>query len=171
MRADLCAALLHNPPVVFLDEPTIGLDVVAKESIREFIQHINKERNTTIILTTHDISDIARLCKRVIIIDQGHLLYDGSLVSLQERFGDHRQLMVDFAEEYEDPLVTDAEITHREGSRVTYQFSRTEVTASQLINMLSSQYRIRDLSVQEPEIENTIRRIYAEGLLKPLNTK
>jgi len=167
MRADLCAALLHDPPVVFLDEPTIGLDVVAKENIREFIQHINAERSTTIILTTHDMSDIARLCNRVIIIDHGRLIYDGSLEALQERFGDHRELIVDFAEYSEYPSVEGAQIAHRDGHRVTYQFQREEMPASHLINLLSSQYRIRDLFVREPEIETTIRRIYEEGLLQP----
>ena len=86
MRADLCAALLHEPPLVFLDEPTIGLDVVAKERIRQFIQKIHQERGTTIILTTHDLSDVEKLCSRVLILDQGQLLYDGSLSALSQRF-------------------------------------------------------------------------------------
>jgi ABC-2 type transport system ATP-binding protein len=167
MRADLSAALLHDPPVVFLDEPTIGLDVVAKEQIRQFIQHINTERKTTIILTTHDVSDVARLCKRVMIIDLGRLIYDGALETLQDRFGDHRELVVDFAENYPDYSIEDATITENEDLRVTYQFQRNEVTASQLISRISSKFRIRDLSVREPEIESTIRRIYEEGLLKP----
>jgi ABC-2 type transport system ATP-binding protein len=167
MRADLCAALLHDPPVVFLDEPTIGLDVVAKERIRQFIRHINNERKTTIILTTHDLSDIARLCRRVMIIDQGHLIYDGALEMLQNRFGDHRELVVDFAQEVADFNIEGAQITSREGLRVTYQFQREGVTASQLINRLSSKFRIQDLSVREPEIETTIRRIYEQGLLMP----
>lgn len=167
MRADLSAALLHNPPVVFLDEPTIGLDVVAKERIRQFIQHINVERKTTIILTTHDVSDVARLCKRVMIIDHGHLIYDGLLEILQDRFGDDRELVVDFAEVYTDYSVEGARISQDDDLRITYQFHRNEVTASQLINRLSSKFRIRDLSVREPEIETTIRRIYEEGLLEP----
>lgn len=167
MRADLCAALIHDPPVVFLDEPTIGLDVVAKERIRQFIQHINDERKTTIILTTHDLSDIARLCRRVIIIDHGHLIYDGLLDTLQERFGDNRELVVDFAEQAADFSIDGAKIAKREGSRVTYRFQRGELTTSQLINRLSSKYRIQDLSVREPEIETTIRRIYEQGLLNP----
>lgn len=171
MRADLSAALLHDPPVVFLDEPTIGLDVVAKERIRQFIQHINAERNTTIILTTHDVSDVARLCKRVMIIDHGHLIYDGLLETLQDRFGDHRELVVDFSEKYSDYSIEGAEITQKDDLRVTYQFQRNEVTASQLISRISSKFRIRDLSVREPEIESTIRRIYEEGLLKPENER
>jgi ABC-2 type transport system ATP-binding protein len=171
MRADLSAALLHDPPVVFLDEPTIGLDVVAKERIRQFIQHINVERKTTIILTTHDVSDVAKLCKRVMIIDHGHLIYDGLLETLQDRFGDDRELVVDFAEGYTDYSVKGARISHADDLRITYQFHRNEVTASQLINRLSTKFRIRDLSVREPEIEATIRRIYEEGLLNPGNER
>ena len=97
MRADLCAALLHEPRLVFLDEPTIGLDVVAKERIRQFIQHINRERGVTVLLTTHDLSDVERLCERVMILDHGRLLYDGTLATLNDRFG-KRELVVDFAE-------------------------------------------------------------------------
>ena len=101
MRADICAALLHDPKLLFLDEPTIGLDVVAKERIRRFIEHINQARGITVLLTTHDLSDVEKLCKRVMIIDHGKLLYDGKLNSLRKRFGEKRQLIVDFVEEYE----------------------------------------------------------------------
>jgi ABC-2 type transport system ATP-binding protein len=100
MRADLCAALLHDPDLLFLDEPTIGLDVVAKERIRQFILHINAARGTTVLLTTHDIADVQRLCRRVMIIDQGKLLYDGDLPDLQRRFGGKREIVVDFSEPY-----------------------------------------------------------------------
>ena len=89
MRADLCAALMHNPDLLFLDEPTIGLDVVAKERMRQFIRHVNRERGTTVLLTTHDLSDVEKLCERVIIIDHGKLLYDGALSTLRDRFGGH----------------------------------------------------------------------------------
>ena len=166
MRADLCAALLNEPALLFLDEPTIGLDVVAKERIRQFILHINKENGTTIILTTHDLSDVEKLCERVMIIDRGKLLFDGLLDTLRERFGGKRKLVVDFAEEYEDSKVNGAEIESREGNRVTYLFQRGEVTASDLIGRISARFRIQDLQVQEPEIEATIRRIYEENLLE-----
>ena len=166
MRADLCAALLHEPALLFLDEPTIGLDVVAKERIRQFILHINKERGTTIVLTTHDLSDVEKLCERVMIIDHGKLLFDGLLDDLRERFGGKRKLVVDFSEEYVDFQVNGAEIESREGSRVTYLFKRGEVTASDLIGRISARFRIQDLQVQEPEIETTIRRIYEENLLE-----
>lgn len=165
MRADIAAALLHSPELLFLDEPTIGLDVVAKERIRQFITHINEQRGTTIILTTHDLSDVEKLCRRVMIIDEGNLLYDGQLEALKTRFGGQRKLIVDFAEEYELPEIEDAELVERENGRVTYQFERGSITASELIGRLSDKYRIRDLEVREPEIEETIRRIYEGRLL------
>ena len=102
MRADLCAALLHEPRLVFLDEPTIGLDVVAKEHIREFIQHVHRERGVTVLLTTHDLSDVERLCERVMILDHGRLLYDGTLAALNGRFESDWSLKVDFEEDYPD---------------------------------------------------------------------
>jgi ABC-2 type transport system ATP-binding protein len=166
MRADLCAALLHDPDLLFLDEPTIGLDVVAKERIRQFIAHINQERGTTVLLTTHDLADVEKLCERVMIIDQGRLLYDGKLGTLLARFGGKRELVVDLAEPYEQPAVEGAEIVAQEGLRVTYRFDRNTVTASDLIGRLSARYRLRDLSVREPEIEATVRRIYEERLLE-----
>jgi ABC-2 type transport system ATP-binding protein len=165
MRADLCAALLHDPVLLFLDEPTIGLDVVAKERIREFIRHVNRERGTTVILTTHDLSDVEKLCRRVMIIDRGRLLYDGPLSALRDRFGGKRELVVDFEEEYATVGVDGAEVAERDGRRVTYRFERGATTASDLIGRLSERYRIRDLEVREPDIEATIRRIYEERLL------
>jgi ABC-2 type transport system ATP-binding protein len=165
MRADICAALLHDPDLLFLDEPTIGLDVVAKERIREFIRHINTARHVTILLTTHDMADVERLCSRVMIIDHGRLLYDGNLQTLQDRFGGKRELVVDFAEPYPQVEVPGAVLTHYHDLRATYEFERQTISASELIRCLSEQYRVRDLSVREPDIEATIRRIYQEGLL------
>ena len=166
MRADICAALLHNPPLLFLDEPTIGLDVVAKERIRQFIQHINRARGTTVILTTHDLSDVEKLCRRVMVIDEGKLLYDGQLDALANRFGGDRQLIVEMAESYKTVEIEGAEVIARQGDRITFQFARHAVTASELIGRISSRYRIRDLEVREPALEETIRRIYEERLLK-----
>jgi ABC-2 type transport system ATP-binding protein len=166
MRADICAAFLHNPEILFLDEPTIGLDVVAKERIRTFIQHVNRERNTTVILTTHDLSDVEKLCDRVLIIDHGRLLYDGQLNSLKNRFGGNREIVVDYSEIYEKPEIDGADLINRQGNRVTYHFKRDDLTASELIGRISAKYRIRDLEVREPEIEATIRRIYEERLLE-----
>jgi ABC-2 type transport system ATP-binding protein len=140
--------------------------VVAKERIRQFIRHIHKERGTTVILTTHDLSDVEKLCDRVMIIDHGHVLFDGELDALRNRFGGKRELVVDFAEEYADTEIEGASVSERDGPRVTYQFDRRELTASELIGRLSARYRILDLSVREPDIEATIRRIYEERLLE-----
>lgn len=166
MRADICAALLHNPEILFFDEPTIGLDVIAKEKIRKFILHINQERKTTILLTTHDLSDVEKLCDRIMIIDHGKLLYDGGLSTLRERFGGQRKLIVDFAESYASYIINGAVIISQEGNRVVYGFERDAISASELIQRISAKYRIHDLGVREPEIESTIRRIYEERLLE-----
>ncbi len=166
MRADLCAALLHDPDLLFLDEPTIGLDVVAKERMRQFVKHMNRERGTTILLTTHDLADVQKLCARVMIIDQGKLLYDGRLDSLQSRFDGNRELVVDFANQYADVSITGAQVVEHMNDRATYQFDRQTISASELIGRLSKRYKILDLAVREPEIEGTIRRIYEERLLE-----
>jgi ABC-2 type transport system ATP-binding protein len=166
MRADLCAALLHDPPLLFLDEPTIGLDVVAKERIRRFILHINQARRTTVLLTTHDLSDVEKLCERVMIIDRGRLLYDGPLEALRRRFGGQRELVVYFGKDYPSVEVEGAAVSEREGRQVTYRFQRSEITASALIGRLSGQFQIRDLEVREAEIADIVRRIYEERLLE-----
>jgi ABC-2 type transport system ATP-binding protein len=166
MRADICASLLHNPTLIYLDEPTIGLDVVAKERIRQFITHVNRERGTTVILTTHDLSDVEKLCERVMIIDHGRLLYDGKLETLRDRFGGKRELVIDLADDTEIIAVEGAQVVARDGRRVTYRFDRKTLTASELIGRLSAHYQIRDLQVREPEIEETVRRIYEERLLE-----
>ena len=166
MRADLCAALLHDPKLVFLDEPTIGLDVVAKERIRQFIQHVNRQRMATVLLTTHDMSDVEKLCERVIIIDHGLLLYDGSLARLKERFGGSRRLVVQFAERYPVVEVAGARLVEQDEEQAVFEFERDVTAASDLITRLAARYTIRDLEVREPEIEATIRRIYEERLLE-----
>lgn len=173
MRANLAAALLHDPEVLFLDEPTIGLDVVAKERIREFIQQINRDRGTTVILTTHDLADVEKLCERVMMIDHGKLLFDGRLSELLDRFGGERELVVDFAEDYAEAqlasAVTTARLVSTEGRRAVYRFSRHDASAAHLIGALSAQFQLADLSVREPEIEDTIRRIYEQQLLVVLS--
>jgi ABC-2 type transport system ATP-binding protein len=165
MRADLCAALLHDPAILFLDEPTIGLDVVAKERIRQFILNVNSERGVTVVLTTHDLSDVEKLCERIMILDLGRLLFDGKLQVLKDRFGGERSLVVDFAENYAHFQVEDARIVKIEGKRVTFQFERQSIAASELISRIAANYRIRDLQVLEPDIEDTIRNIYEKQLL------
>ncbi|MEZ4633229.1 MAG: ATP-binding cassette domain-containing protein [Deinococcales bacterium] len=168
MRADFCAALLHNPPLVFLDEPTIGLDVVAKERIREFIKHLNEHKKTTVLLTTHDLADVARLCQRVMIIDQGKLLFDGQLDNLVQRFGSERELIVDFAENYQDPIIQlkglDLHPYEKQGRRASYKID-PRFSASELIQALSQNFSLQDVMVKEADIEATIRNIYEKRLL------
>jgi ABC-2 type transport system ATP-binding protein len=165
MRGDLAAALLHDPDILYLDEPTIGLDVVAKGRIREFLREINRARGVTILLTTHDMADIAFLCDRMIIIDHGHLLYDGSVAAIRDRFGTERTLVVDLETDVAGPL-TDlpAAEVKADGLRRWLRFRRVEVTAAELIAAVSARYRIRDLTIEEPEIEDIVRRIYEEGV-------
>lgn len=168
MRADLAAALLHDPALLFLDEPTIGLDVVAKERIREFLVEINRERGVTIILTTHDLADITRLCPRVVLIDHGRVIYDGALEALRASYGRWRTLVVDLADAGDAGLlaVPFAETLRSEGPRVWLRFDRSATTAAALIADVAARYPVRDLTVEEPEIEAIIRGIYEQGIVK-----
>lgn len=167
MRADLAAALLHDPAILFLDEPTIGLDVVARERIRQFLTHINAERGVTIILTTHDLADIARLCQRVVLIDHGRIIYDGALEALRARYGRWRTLVIDLSHEMNGLLVPHAEIVRQEGPRTWLRFDRDVTTAAALIADIAARYPIRDLTVEEPEIEAIVRGIYESGVRQP----
>jgi ABC-2 type transport system ATP-binding protein len=123
-----------------------------------------------VILTTHDLADVHKLCRRVLIIDRGRLLYDGSLDDLQARFGGKRELVVDFSEPYENVSIAGADVWRRENGQTVYRFDREVITASELIGRLSQRYRIRDLSVREPDVEATVRRIYTDRLLETAET-
>jgi viologen exporter family transport system ATP-binding protein len=163
MRGDFAAAMLHDPQIVFLDEPTIGLDVVAKEAIREFIAMVNRERGTTVILTTHDLADVERLSRRIILIDEGTVIYDGSLERLRDEYGTHRVLVVSLAESYPEVAVDGAEVESREMNLVRLRFDRRRLTAEALIRRVTERYQITDVSIIEPGIESIVRRIYLEG--------
>ncbi|MVN88394.1 ATP-binding cassette domain-containing protein [Deinococcus sp. HMF7620] len=163
MRADLAAALLHDPELLFLDEPTVGLDVVAKERIREFVAHINAQRGVTVLLTTHDLGDVERLARRVLIIDHGQLLYDGDLGPLQARYGQGRELHVEYEAPPAEPQVPGLTLLGTDGPRARYAFSGA---AAGPIALVTAHAPVRDLTVQEPNIEATIRRIYEGGLLR-----
>lgn len=164
MRADIAASLLHDPTILFLDEPTIGLDVVAKERMRTFIKEINRERGVTVILTTHDMSDIEKLCKRMILIDNGRVMYDGELAKIKERFGSTSVLVIDLDGELANFSVAGATLIREEGNRKWLRFSRQEVNVSQLITQISEKYEIKDLTIKEPEIDVIIRQIYENGI-------
>ncbi len=164
MRADIAASLLHDPLILFLDEPTIGLDVLAKERMRRFITEINRERGVTVILTTHDMSDIEKLCRRMILIDNGQVMYDGELALIKDLFGKERVLIVDLEGETDSFSVAGAQLVKEEGNRKWLRFNRELTTASQLINRISEKYEIKDLTIKDTEIEEMIRHIYEKGL-------
>jgi ABC-2 type transport system ATP-binding protein len=165
MRGDLAAALLHDPEVLYLDEPTIGLDVVAKHRVRDFLLEINRRDGVTVLLTTHDMADVARLCSRLLIIDHGTLLYDGSLDGIRDRLGTERTLVVDLAEDHPGTLeVPCAREVRADGPRRWLQFNRLETTAAELIAAVAARYRLHDLTIEEPDIETIVRRIYEQGL-------
>ncbi|EPR11854.1 ABC transporter ATP-binding protein [Ruminiclostridium papyrosolvens] len=164
MRADIAAALLHDPEIIFFDEPTIGLDVIAKEKVREFIRYINKEKGTTMLFTTHDMQDIEKTCQRMIIIDQGVTIYDGTVEEIKEKYGTNRTLQVDFSENVEKIDIPGIQVIEEKGSKKRFKFRKDEIQISSLINELTQKYSIVDLTVQEPEIEGIIREIYQGGI-------
>jgi ABC-2 type transport system ATP-binding protein len=159
MRGDIAAALLHDPEVVYLDEPTIGLDVVSKARLRDFLRTTNRERGITVLLTTHDLDDIERLCSRVMVIDHGRLVFDGELTALQQVAGARRMLVVDLVEA-EPPLGVAGAVTERvDGPRQWLSFP-AEASAAPIIAAVTASHRIADLSILEPSIEDVITRIY-----------
>jgi ABC-2 type transport system ATP-binding protein len=167
MRGDFAAAMIHDPKIVFLDEPTIGLDVIAKEAIRSFVSRVTRERGTTVVLTTHDLADVERLAPRIILIDEGTVVYDGALERLREEYGTHRTLVVTLAEEYPDFAVEGAEVDGREGSVVRLRFDRRITSAEAIVRRVMEGYAISDLAIVEPDIESIVRRIYLEGYAMP----
>jgi len=164
MRGELVAALLHDPEIVFLDEPTIGLDIVSKARVLEFLARLNQERGLTVLLTTHDLSDIERLCPRMLIIDHGRVIYDGGVAAIRDRFGGERTLIVDL-EVAARPLQLDrAEVVRVDGPRQWLRFRRSETTAANLVSAVAEAAPLVDLAIEEPAIEDIVRRIYLEGL-------
>lgn len=161
MRGDLVAAMLHSPKLLFLDEPTIGLDVEAKYAVRKFIREINERNRTTIILTTHDLGDIQELCKRLIIINEGKIIEDGSLSELIDRIAPYRQLIVDF---YHPARVAHpkAEIISSSEARTVYRFKKDEITAAQLISDIADVMPIREINLEEATIDDIIRIAYQQ---------
>ena len=163
MRGDFAAALLHSPAVVYLDEPTIGLDVVAKEAIREFIARINAERGATIVLTTHDLADVERLCRRIVLIDRGTLIYDGDVERIKNEYGRFRTLVVRYCDPPPQPQLEGTELVAMEDATASYRFDRNLQRADMLVRQASERYRVEDVTFEEPDLESIIRRIYVEG--------
>ncbi|UAL28419.1 ATP-binding cassette domain-containing protein [Nocardioides rotundus] len=164
MRAEVAAALLHSPDLVILDEPTIGLDVLSKQRLREFLIEERREHGTTLLLTTHDMGDVERLCDRILVLDHGRLAYDGTLPGLAATVGAQRVLVVDLEEPTAD-LVDVPHTTHlasqAQGLRQRLAFDAAHVTAATVLAGVAEHAQVKDLSIEEPDIEDVVRRIYA----------
>jgi ABC-2 type transport system ATP-binding protein len=165
MRGDLVAAMLYEPPILYLDEPTVGLDVVAKARITEFIAETNAERRTTVLLTTHDLDDVERLCRRIIVIDSGRVLYDGGPEQLKRRYVPYRELIVSLTEPDPTPLpeLPGVELVEQDDHRRVLRFTDTMIGAPELIQRVSRVWPVRDLSVVEPRLGDVITELYGEG--------
>lgn len=161
VKGDLVAAMLHSPEVLFLDEPTIGLDIGSKYALRKFVKDINKEKGTTVILTTHDLSDIEELCKRLIIINNGTLMEDGNLEDIVNRIAPYKTLVVEY---YDDDIAKhdSCEIIFAEDNVAKYRFYKNEITAAKLIEELSEKKKIKDVSIEEAGIDDIIKIAYGQ---------
>lgn len=173
MRADIAASLLHSPKVLFLDEPTIGLDVVVKDNIRKAIAKINEEENTTVVLTTHDLADIETLSKRIVMIDKGNKVFDGKITDLKEKYGQMRELA--FVSESNNPLETlsydkkfglegDDLSAECDGTNCKIRFNSTIVPVGDMLSYTLSKINVKDINVKDADIEEIIRRLYKEGV-------
>ena len=160
MKGELVAALLHEPSVLFLDEPTIGLDVVSKHAVREGLRRLVDDRGVTVLLTTHDLADVEQLCERVVIIDHGRVIYDGGLDALRARHGRQRTLVVDLVEPRAALVVDGAEVVKVDGPRQWIRFDGATVSAADVLAAVYRQADVRDLSVEETDIDEVVRRIY-----------
>jgi ABC-2 type transport system ATP-binding protein len=159
MRGELGAALLHKPKLLFLDEPTIGMDVIVKEAIRNFIKDINKEYGTTILLTTHDLDEVERTCSRVIVINKGMQIYDGTMEALKSRCKAESILSVEFDTNIDNEAFAGLKVVQKGGNKASFAFLRREKGAGQVLDKLSD-LNIRDIVIQEPPIEDVIREFY-----------
>ncbi|MFD1886726.1 ABC transporter ATP-binding protein [Paenibacillus wenxiniae] len=160
MRAEIAAAFLHSPSIVFLDEPTIGLDVVAKEQVRSFLREVNKEKETTIILTTHDMDDIEQVCDRLLMINQGVLIFDGQMKSFIDTYGNERIITVQFEKPIPNVQFEFGSVLSNEGNKVKILFQKEHVSATKIVQELSRKFPVVDCHLEEPKIEHLIRQVY-----------
>jgi ABC-2 type transport system ATP-binding protein len=176
MRCDMAAALLHNPPLLFLDEPTIGLDLFAKENIRRFLKEINSELGTTVLLTTHDLSDIEELCERLMIIDRGRILFDGPLEELKRMLWRQTQVRFELKDASQGPLFSSldlpnvsVDVSDELVARVS--FDRDDYAAGEVIRRVVSKVDVRDIAIAEESIEEIVRRVYSGDAAAALQRK
>jgi ABC-2 type transport system ATP-binding protein len=160
MRAEIVMALLHDPKILFLDEPTIGLDVVAKDAVRKFLSRVNRERGTTIILTTHDLQDIEEICPRLIMVDHSRLIFDGETSKLRSALGSARRLMLEFAADPGTLELKSARLTSDDGLRKHYLLERDDISLVHVLDEIGDTSALKDISLEEPNIEEVIRTFY-----------
>ena len=160
MRGEIAAAMIHSPDILFLDEPTIGLDIDAKQGIRDFILAMNRRRKTTVILTSHDLEDVMRLCTRLVVINKGVIVEDGPLEEIVSRMATYRMLVLELAEPVEKLVSSKVEIIRAEGRKLWCKFDHHLYTASEIIHELGQELNIVDLSVKEPDVEDAVANIY-----------
>lgn len=170
MRCELAAALVHNPPLLFLDEPTIGLDVLVKLKIRQFLKEINEKYNTTILLTTHDLTDIEALCERVVMLDEGKIIYDGALSQLKENWGDQKEVVFQFLDDTSLSALSDLTINQNiswsfDEKKQSYSalIEADDEVISQLITKIVASFKVKDMKIEETTTEEIIRNIYEKG--------
>jgi ABC-2 type transport system ATP-binding protein len=162
MRGDLAAAMLYEPRVLYLDEPTVGLDVLAKERIRSFIAEMNRTRGTTVILTTHDLKDVELLCRRIVLIELGRVLYDGAIADLKRRYAPYRELVITLAADGIQIDLPGAERIRQEGPQAWLRFDPERVSVADIIAAAAARYPVRDVAIEEPGLEGVVRQIFAE---------
>jgi ABC-2 type transport system ATP-binding protein len=162
MRCEIAASLLHGPDILFLDEPTIGLDAVSKIAVREFIRTYNRERGVTVILTTHDMNDIEALAQRILLIGRGRILYDGSLAALRGRFGTHKTITIEYKPRSHPPELPDATLIDATAERAVYRIDTDRLVISEALARLSEQAELTDVAVGTPPIEEIIVQLYKE---------
>lgn len=162
MRAELTAALLHDPAILYLDEPTIGLDLVSKAAVRDFLAEINRERGVTILLTTHDLDDVERLCSRLVVIDHGRIVQDSTIAEVKRRFAPHRTVIVDLTEPRLPLSIAGTEVIQVDGDgmRQWLRFDRDDQSAASVIAGIAAVAEIADVTLTEPDIEEVIRHVY-----------
>jgi ABC-2 type transport system ATP-binding protein len=160
MRCELAASLLHQPALLFLDEPTIGLDAISKLAVRDFIRKINRDRGVTVILTTHDMDDIEALCSRVMLIGKGRILLDGTINQMRSTVMPERILKIEFASCPQDLSFTDLYLKHFEGNQAEFRFNPQKITAAELVHRISQKQNIKDFTVENPPIEEIVARMY-----------
>lgn len=170
VRAEIAAALLHDPAIVYLDEPTIGLDIDVREKIRAFIRELNAEQGTTVMLTSHDLGDIEGICQRIVVIDGGRIVYDGGLETLKDEYARERAIHVQLREPFADPQALASDVAPGtlavgdDGRHLTVRYDRFEVNGGQLVQAIMGSAEVVDLSIEEPSVEQVIRRVYARQL-------